>query len=181
MKGTMLRLFVVTFLMACRYGVIGNPGMVQAEPTGGIIRAAPKPLPRAIHMLPLSWPRQYHLALQRHPLWTKSLTAAVFMCASDALAQRLEAALLVGTMQFVLGNVSVDEYERVHNWRRTGQVAITGITWTAPAAHYWHNLLDRFVTTNNRLVDLLIRLALDATVFTPISCKQFLLPVILPA
>jgi hypothetical protein len=126
----------------------------------------------------------YQTLLRERPLMTKSLTAAVLMSASDAISQRIEnhamesskrrkSSLSLEKAALKSQNTSSALTSRRinYNWRRTLEVSVTGFTWSAPAAHCWHNILDWLVQSNSRWTGLLIRLLLDATIFAPFSCK----------
>jgi hypothetical protein len=58
-----------------------------------------------------------------------------------------------------------------HDWQRTRDVAITGLTWSGPVSHTWYAILEAVVTTKHRFWGLVVRLALDATIFSPIAGK----------
>jgi hypothetical protein len=58
-----------------------------------------------------------------------------------------------------------------HDWYRTRDVAITGLTWSGPASHTWYAILEAVVTVKHRFFSVVLRLALDATIFSPIAGK----------
>jgi hypothetical protein len=134
----------------------------------------------------------YTSSLQTRPLVTKSTTAAVVMTAGDLLCQKLEI-----TMQSNRGesnradlnlptNAHPTDVRRRnptssgsgrsthrlfsrHDWHRTRDVAITGLTWSGPASHTWYAILEAVVTIKHRFLGVVVRLALDATIFSPIA------------
>jgi hypothetical protein len=112
----------------------------------------------------------YHKALSAHPLLTKACTSASIMSISDALCQRLE-------RSNVLSNVVPlpPKQEKGHDLRRTRDVALTGLFWGGPLSHSWYSILEMVVTTRHKELGLLIRLALDATVFSPIAIFGYLM------
>lgn len=55
------------------------------------------------------------------------------------------------------------------DWRRTGQVAVTGFVFTGPIAHTWYQILESVVTIKHRALGVAVRLLLDAFVFSPIA------------
>jgi len=73
-------------------------------------------------VLALAW-RRYNGALRRRPLRTKALTSAAVAAASDALAQRL-----VGGP---------------YRPRRTALMALFGLLWSGPSAHFWQAAVER--------------------------------------
>jgi hypothetical protein len=126
----------------------------------------------------------YTSSLQTRPLLTKSTTAAVVMTVSDLLCQKLEI-----TMQNNRGesnradlnlptkahptavhrrNPTTSRLFSRHDWHRTRDVAITGLTWSGPASHTWYAVLESVVTIKHRFWGVVVRLALDTTIFSPI-------------
>jgi hypothetical protein len=121
--------------------------------------------------------REYHAALRKHPLLTKSATSVVFASLSDAIAQRIEQTYTRKWQSDALKwqtscrdeNLLLSNSTIVHNWRRTRDVAITGFTWSGPSAHYWHYLMESRIHTSNKFLRLLHCLALDAILFSPVT------------
>lgn len=75
-------------------------------------------------ILTVAW-RRYLAQLDQRPLRTKAATAAVLAALADMLAQRL-----AGTRTPV-------------NWRRTLAIALYGLIWAGPTAHFWQQFLAR--------------------------------------
>lgn len=100
----------------------------------------------------LSIPALYQSCLQSHPLATKACTSAVLSTVSDVLCQR---------------------FEQKQDRTRTRHVALTGLVWSGPSAHYWYATLEaalrHFVPGIAGLPGLGLRLLLDALVFSPIT------------
>jgi hypothetical protein len=140
----------------------------------------------------------YTANLQTRPLITKSTTAAVVMSVSDLIFQKMQIKMQSdrGESNRVDLNLPakahpVDVHHRLnrtssnrsgrstqrlfssrHDWYRTRDVAITGLTWSGPASHTWHAILEAVVTVKHRFWGVVVRLALDATIFSPIAGKQ---------
>lgn len=76
-------------------------------------------------ILTVAW-RRYLAQLDRRPLPTKAVTAAVLSALSDLLAQRL-----AGTARTPV------------NWHRTLAIAAYGLVWAGPTAHFWQLFLAR--------------------------------------
>jgi hypothetical protein len=136
----------------------------------------------------------YTLSLQTRPLLTKSTTAAVVMSVSDLLCQRLEISMQenrgesnredlnlpskvhpadahrYNPTSSVSGR-STNPLFSHHDWYRTRDVAITGLTWSGPVSHTWYAILEAVVTIKHRFWGLVVRLVLDATIFSPIAGK----------
>lgn len=137
----------------------------------------------------------YTSSLQNRPLITKSTTAAVVMTVSDLLCQKLEISMQNSRCESNPVDLNlpakahpVDDDRRNptsgtrtgrfthrlfsrHDWYRTRDVAITGLTWSGPASHTWYAILEAVVTVKHRFFGVVVRLALDATIFSPIAGK----------
>ena len=137
----------------------------------------------------------YTATLQTRPLITKSTTAAVVMSVSDLLCQKMEIKMQsdrgesdgvdlnlparahsadVHRLDPTYSNRSGKSTQRLlsrHDWHRTRDVAITGLTWSGPASHTWYAILEAVVTVKHRFLGVVVRLALDATIFSPIAGK----------
>lgn len=130
----------------------------------------------------------YKLSLRNRPLLTKSATSAVVMTISDILTQKMERFMMKHdpqessaklTKRHAAGSTSMaiqphspprspsSMLSSLNDWRRTGDVAITGFVWSGPVSHTWYAILERVVTVNHRILGIVIRLALDATIFSP--------------
>lgn len=59
------------------------------------------------------------------------------------------------------------------NWRRTLDVGITGFTYSGPISHTWYAILEYLVTSNDKLVALLIKMILDAFIFSPVAVTGY--------
>jgi hypothetical protein len=113
----------------------------------------------------------YRNCLTTHPILTKACTSSTIMSVSDALCQRLEQSTALGD------EIYLKEHEKgKHNFRRTRDVAITGMVWAGPLSHTWYMVLELLVvtSTHNRILGLLLRLLLDATIFSPIAIFGYL-------
>jgi hypothetical protein len=120
-----------------------------------------------VNSLVMPW-ALYHVSLSTHPLLTKSCTSAAIMSLSDALCQRLE-------RSNVLSNEHLQPCDTDHHdFRRTRDVAVTGLVWGGPLSHTWYSVLETLVTTRVRLFGLVIRIILDATIFSPIAIFGYL-------
>jgi hypothetical protein len=135
----------------------------------------------------------YTSTLQTRPLITKSTTAAVVMSVSDLLCQKMEMKMQnnrgesdradlnlpttahpvnVHSLNPTASSRSGRSTQRLfsrHDWYRTRDVAITGLTFSGPASHTWYAILEAVVTVKHRFLGVVLRLALDATIFSPIA------------
>ena len=59
------------------------------------------------------------------------------------------------------------------DWRRTFEAGVTGATWSGPVGHMWHGVLDTIVV-QNRVAGLMLRILLDAVVFSPVGMAGYL-------
>jgi protein Mpv17 len=60
------------------------------------------------------------------------------------------------------------------DYTRTLQVAVTGLLWSGPITHFWYSLLEKiygflaqFLRIQNAAIGLLVKLFLDAILFSP--------------
>ena len=125
----------------------------------------------------------YKAALHSRPLLTKATTSAVVMTISDIGCQKLERSMpsdngIADTKPNYpkLGQQNIPAPHQAsfvsrghYDWHRTRDVAVTGFTWSGPVSHTWYAILESVVTVKQRSLGVLVRLALDATVFSPIA------------
>ena len=86
----------------------------------------PRPGSQGTSILGAAW-ASYLSSLQRNPLRTKALTSATISGLSDVIAQRL-----------MRGSTSKGGW----NAKRTLLLAIYGLIWNGPSAHYWQKFLE---------------------------------------
>ena len=126
----------------------------------------------------------YKSCLSNRPLLTKSTTSAVIMSISDVICQKLEQSIDIHhTSQQSIARVAItnensntspNENSKTSplnhiDWYRTRQVAITGFTWSGPISHTWYAILEHLVTIEDKLVGLILRMLMDAFIFSPIA------------
>ena len=97
----------------------------------------------------LSLGKQYSAALERAPIFTKSVTAGFIFALSDYLAQRFEKK--EGSKQ---------------DWTRTMTSAAVGLFCFGPAAHAWYNMIFR-VFPGSGLLSTLQKAAMGQLFFGP--------------
>jgi protein Mpv17 len=131
-----------------------------------------------------SW---YKDMLMKRPLLTKATTAAIVMSFSDMVCQKVEVAMhkdLVeskgpdvnlqhGCPTHVHATSSHNDKHLIHDWERTAHVAITGFTWSGPVSHSWYNILEAVVKIRHAVLGVLVRMALDAAIFSPVAVAGY--------
>lgn len=115
----------------------------------------------------------YKSCLSNRPLLTKSTTSAVIMSISDVLCQKLEQRWISSQQSRVAINNENSKTSRQLDWHRTRQVAITGFTWSGPISHTWYAILEHLVTIKDKLIGLIIRMILDAFLFSPVAVAGY--------
>ena len=117
----------------------------------------------------------YKSCLSNRPLLTKSTTSAVIMSISDVLCQKLEQSIDIHhpdtchqPLRVAINNENSKTPPQL-DWHRTRQVAITGFTWSGPISHTWYAILEHLVTIEDKLVGLILRMLMDAFIFSPIA------------
>uniref|UniRef100_A0A7S4UV45 Peroxisomal membrane protein MPV17 n=1 Tax=Ditylum brightwellii TaxID=49249 RepID=A0A7S4UV45_9STRA len=142
----------------------------------------------------------YNQILHKHPLVTKACTSAVMMCASDATIQtyelrdqqplassnftkgyntpttQLKSANLPKGVSFVhtpTTNPSSVIKQAQRDWKRTGDVAITGLLYTGPISHAWYSILEKIVKARGRCLNIAIKMLLDAVIFSPVAVAGY--------
>eukprot|EP00522_Entomoneis_paludosa_P017024 CAMPEP_0172463366 /NCGR_PEP_ID=MMETSP1065-20121228/46927_1 /TAXON_ID=265537 /ORGANISM="Amphiprora paludosa, Strain CCMP125" /LENGTH=111 /DNA_ID=CAMNT_0013219291 /DNA_START=1 /DNA_END=336 /DNA_ORIENTATION=+ len=75
----------------------------------------------------------YKTVLTKHPLVTKSATAAVLSGISDAITQKVEP------------QKGDNEPRRTHNFVRSAHIMLTGFLWSGPIAHWWYQSLEQII------------------------------------
>jgi hypothetical protein len=134
-----------------------------------------------------SW---YKSMLTKRPLWTKASTSCVLMSVSDVGCQAMEQRMnneLIATrgsdinlqagcptnvdtpLDYLKKNQQVLDYD----WSRTFQVGITGLTFSGPISHVWYGVLERLVTTRHYYGGLVLRMILDALLFSPMAVAGY--------
>lgn len=102
----------------------------------------------------LAWHR-YNVALRKQPLATKAITSGCIAALSDVIAQRL-----AGSPR--------------HNWLRTLQLALFGLVWSGPSAHFWQKLLERIFQGKNSAEIVLKKVMIDQLTYGPV-CNVLLM------
>ena len=120
----------------------------------------------------------YKSCLSDRPLLTKSTTSAVIMSISDVLCQKLEQSIDIyhhhtSQQSRVAINNENSKPSPQLDWHRTRQVAITGFTWSGPISHTWYAILEHLVTIKDKLIGLIIRMILDACLFSPVAVAGY--------
>lgn len=108
-----------------------------------------------VDLLTLAWHR-YLQELDRRPLKTKALTAALLAAASDVLAQKLSSSK--GSSL---------------NWRRTLSLALYGLLVAAPSSHYWQATLERLFPNKNDPYRSVKKVLLDQVSYGPLANLSF--------
>jgi hypothetical protein len=129
--------------------------------------------------------------LTKRPLWTKASTSCVLMSVSDVGCQAMEQRMnheLIATrgpdINLQAGcptNVDYAPLDDSHknqqvldyDWSRTAQVGITGLTFSGPMSHVWYGVLERLVTTRHYYGGLVLRMLLDAVLFSPLAVAGY--------
>lgn len=116
----------------------------------------------------------YKSSLSEKPLLTKAVTSSVIMSVSDVLCQRLEQSMDRHHHDTVQNkNTAANNCDSIQatplGWRRTLDVAITGFTFSGPISHTWYSVLEHLVTVEDKMVGLLLRMLLDAFIFSPVA------------
>lgn len=114
----------------------------------------------------------YKSSLSKQPLRTKAVTACGIMILSDAISQHFEAAAHQNSFAREVRTraTKTSSSSRIqHDWRRTRDVALTGLTWSGPISHTWHGILEALVRTDNRVKGVAFRLILDTVIFSPVG------------
>ena len=137
-----------------------------------------------------SW---YKSMLTKRPLWTKASTSCVLMSISDvgcqAMEQRMNHELIAtrgpdinlqcGCPTNVAAPLNDDSKKNQqdsllnYDWGRTAQVGITGFTFSGPMSHVWYGVLERLVTTRHYYGGLVLRMILDAFLFSPMAVAGY--------
>eukprot|EP00741_Cyanophora_paradoxa_P005616 tig00000912_g5444.t1 len=102
------------------------------------------------------WLTEYNRLLEKYPLTTKALTAAVFCSVGDVACQWLEA-------QSVRVPLDVP---------RVGRFAVVGLVLNGPSHHIWYHWLEKVIPVACNK-SLLLKLAVDESVFAPFSVWAF--------
>lgn len=157
-------------------------GFITASKSASILLSRPSLLVLTLivlshHASALQQPLQagwavYQSLLVTKPILTKAVTSGVIMGLSDAITQRVERKFLsteVGDRK--------DTASFPQNWARTWQTFCTGLCWSGYSAHVWYASLEQIMTNffpvTSPALGLLIRLVLDALIFSPITIGGF--------
>lgn len=111
--------------------------------------------------------RCYRAALSRQPLLTQAATSASLMAASDALCQAVESPRRWQAPE--LHTARLEEPRPGYDWQRSARMAAVGLLYCGPVAHAWYLLLERIVPVKSGLGSLACKMALDATLYSPVS------------
>lgn len=129
----------------------------------------------------------YKGMLSKRPLTTKATTSMVLMSISDVLCQKMETEMakdivnrqgpdtnLQGGCPTNTCSTKPNAPELFHqDWKRTREVAVTGLTWSGPISHAWYAILEAIVRVENPFLGLICRLVLDAAVFSPVAVAGY--------
>mmetsp|Transcript_27622 Transcript_27622/g.40026 ORF Transcript_27622/g.40026 Transcript_27622/m.40026 type:complete len:261 (-) Transcript_27622:61-843(-) len=135
----------------------------------------------------------YKQLLAKHPLLTKACTSATMMSASDATIQTYETRdqtklvhafeqryptqipnLQKGCPTFVQAPSPMNAMEQTQrDWKRTGDLAVTGLLYSGPISHAWYSVLEKVVKAKGRVVNVAIKMALDALLFSPVAVAGY--------
>lgn len=131
----------------------------------------------------LAW---YKSALSAHPLATKAITAASILSLSDIACQSFERTRMANTgWNWSDAAVSIRNLilyphlqgsqwtENHHDWNRTFQVGVTGLTFSGPISHYWYQVLDKIVRVRSLWLNVCTKMVLDATIFSPFAVAGY--------
>jgi peroxisomal membrane protein 2 len=117
-------------------------------------------------LLHLAW-RRYQAQLRARPLATKAITAAAIAALSDAAAQWIAAS---SSSARGSGGKKRPSYDPA----RTLKMALLGLVWSGPSAHYWQDFLQRAVpqpgagaSPERAAAALLKKVALDQFTYGP--------------
>lgn len=107
------------------------------------------------NILSLAWKR-YLYRLEKEPLKTKSITAAIIAALADIIAQRLSS-----------------KRDRLH-WRRTIAIAIYGLIWGGPSNHFWQYILEHIFSNKDDPLRAMKKVALDQLTYGPLNNIMFM-------
>lgn len=105
-------------------------------------------------ILHVAWQR-YLLQLNRKPLQTKAITSACIAGLSDVIAQ----------------NIISGGYK---NWRRTLAIAVYGLVWNGPSAHYWQKFIEWLFKGKSDLNTVLKKVVFDQCTYGPVCNVLFM-------
>ena len=110
----------------------------------------------------------YKGMLSTNPVLTKSVTSSTIMTCSDIICQQLVKAVQAEPVEE--GNedslIGIDLV-------RVLQVTVTGLIWSGPITHLWYSTLEKIVRVDHPLGGLLLRMLLDAVIFSPIAVTGY--------
>lgn len=109
-------------------------------------------------ILSYAWHRYLH-SLNKQPLKTKSITAALLAALADLVAQRL----------------SATSSRQGLNWRRVIALALYGGIWGGPSNHYWQGMLDRIFPSKKDPLRPVKKVLLDQLTYGPLNNVLFML------
>eukprot|EP00877_Chromochloris_zofingiensis_P002350 jgi/Chrzof1/12115/Cz06g21270.t1 len=102
----------------------------------------------------LAWAR-YKQQLQQKPLRTKALTSACIASLSDVIAQRMIA--------------------KRYDWQRTVKMALYGLLWGGPSAHYWQEWLQRLFARKQGSLVPVQKVMVDQVTYGPLQNLIFMM------
>ncbi|CAG8563222.1 4074_t:CDS:2 [Ambispora leptoticha] len=100
--------------------------------------------------------RLYNRALVRQPILTQAFMTGVLFGTGDLIAQNIE-----------------EKENDNYTFKRTARMVIFGTIIAGPMLANWYRFLDKYVTINNPVKALLVRVALDQTFFAPCFIATF--------
>eukprot|EP00899_Mesostigma_viride_P017166 jgi/Mesvir1/25450/Mv01721-RA.1 len=98
----------------------------------------------------------YRNQLNLHPLRTKAVTSGVIAGTSDVIAQ------------VVSGAPSI-------RWRRTALMAIFGVVWSGPSAHFFHTFLDKWFRGKRDTLTAIRKVIIDQLTYGPVCNNLFMM------
>ncbi|PKS12732.1 hypothetical protein jhhlp_000940 [Lomentospora prolificans] len=99
----------------------------------------------------------YQSVLARRPVLTQSVTTAILNTIGDITAQQV-----------------VEKRGKDHDWKRTARMTLYGGVVFGPCAAMWYRFLTHRVVFKNKNAEVLARVAVDQTVFSPTFLTVFL-------
>lgn len=102
------------------------------------------------------------------------------MSVSDIICQSVERQVVLpdwnendGVVRLIsLGDHKWADHSQ-HDWKRTIQVGVTGLTFSGPFSHFWYQALDKFVRIQARWLNVGTKMVLDAILFSPMAVAGY--------
>jgi protein Mpv17 len=122
----------------------------------------------------------YKSALATHPVATKAVTAGTLMMVSDIVCQSVERQVIrqkwiendAKMPSTIMGPYKLAQHSQ-HDWIRTLQVGVTGLTFSGPISHFWYQALDRVVRMQTQWINVGTMVVLDAALFSPMAVAGY--------